>query len=101
MFFCLEPKEYAVLEKPHLVLEETTAGFRENKGRFLTKPALVSYLIINYNVFGICRIICFVLLFKLSIADEGIVIFSKRSVIQKSLILVLCLPEIPIDFTKI
>jgi len=34
MFFGLEPKEYAVLEKPRLVLEETTAGFRKNKGRF-------------------------------------------------------------------
>ena len=93
MFFGLEPKEYAVLEKPRLVLEETTAGLLQN--------LLLSHLIINYNVFGICKIICFVLLSKLSIADECIVVFSKRRVIQKSLILVLCLPEIPIDFTKI
>ena len=47
MFFGLELKEYAVLEKPHLVLEETTAGFGENKGRFLTKPVLVSF---NYKL---------------------------------------------------
>jgi hypothetical protein len=47
MFFGLEPKEYSILEKPRLVLEETTAGFRKNKGRFLTKPALISF---NYKL---------------------------------------------------
>ena len=46
MFFGLEPKEYSILEKPRLVLEETTAGFRKNKGRF-TKPALISF---NYKL---------------------------------------------------
>ena len=43
MFFCLEPKEHTVLEKPRLVLEETTAGFEENHAWFLGKQRQVSY----------------------------------------------------------
>ena len=43
MFLGLEPKEHSILEKPRLVLEETTAGFEENHAWFLGKQRQVSY----------------------------------------------------------